>query len=743
MPAASTRSKGRHAVFGYPKELRKNMLPTSEDIFKAYCFYQGQTNYDTANEIAKSIASEVIEIYKTASIPTIEFESIVKKIIRLIEKGKNLRKYPELKRTSITYRERLSAFNNLFDICSCKCVDVGIVNRKHCICPVDCKIPALEWNFWVDQKSTRKMVIGKIDLLVTGNLVALADKKSKSKHFEVEMRREMSKQASASKQLQFVSSSEDEDKASSSSEDTKKENYDNESYSNSGPQNRQQYPELSKTLDRANVSNRDACLIANALLKDLGLLSHENALDPSKLRRQRSAWRLTSVAAHKECNQGIVCLGFDGKIDATLSQCPGAAGRKRFCRKVKEEHYVLVTFPSGKYLDHVVPSSGKSADVSQEILLALKDYKSEETLRAVVCDGTVVNTGKNNGIIRNIENHIQRPVQWLICLLHCNELTLRKLIEVVEGRTTGPKTSEGKISDMLEFEPQQKPIIDFTPVPGVLLKLADNVMNDLSTDQMYLLKICLLIQRGYKSNGNYISYLQFAQPGSISHARWLTKANRVLRLYVSQKRPSKNLKRIVKFIVNFYAPSWFHIKSHPSCQDGSKNFFFMLSLFRNLDINDQTIIAPVLQNNNYFCHPENILLAAISDDNEDIRKFASEKILLARHEKSSDGIRCFDKHTIMVNFKAKSYINMVDWDRCDFYEPPLLQEISSEAIGKSQQVILPHYPCHSQNVERNIKDVSTVSRKVYGHESRHGVIVQMKKSRLDLPTIETKSDFLK
>ena len=43
---------------------------------------------------------------------------------------------------------------------------------------------------------------------------------------------------------------------------------------------------------------------------------------------------------------------------------------------------------------------------------------------------------------------------------------------------------------------------------------------------------------------------------------------------------------------------------------------------------------------------------------------------------------------------------------------------------------------------RNIKDVSTVCGKVYGHDSRHGALLQMKKSRLDLPTVETKADFL-
>ena len=85
---------------------------------------------------------------------------------------------------------------------------------------------------------------------------------------------------------------------------------------------------------------------------------------------------------------------------------------------------------------------------------------------------------------------------------------------------------------------------------------------------------------------------------------------------------------------------------------------------------------------------------------------------------------------------------MVDWENVEFVSSPLLQNITSETVASCAQVILPHYLWHSQDVERNIKDVSAVCGKVYGHDSRHGVIIQMKKSRLDFPKIETKADFL-
>ena len=95
-----------------------------------------------------------------------------------------------------------------------------------------------------------------------------------------------------------------------------------------------------------------------------------------------------------------------------------------------------------------------------------------------------------------------------------------------------------------------------------------------------------------------------------------------------------------------------------------------------------------------------------------LRKFSCEKILMARNTHSSDTIRCFYKKTITVKFTSDSYINMVDWGKCDFHAPLHLQDITSKAVGSNERVVLLHYPCHSQDVERNIKDVSAVCGRV-------------------------------
>ena len=63
-------------------------------------------------------------------------------------------------------------------------------------------------------------------------------------------------------------------------------------------------------------------------------------------------------------------------------------------RSIKEEHYVIVSFPNNNYIDHVVPETGKAADIANKILSVIANTNSASTLQAVVCDGTVNNTGK-------------------------------------------------------------------------------------------------------------------------------------------------------------------------------------------------------------------------------------------------------------------------------------------------------------------------------------------------------------
>ena len=76
---------------------------------------------------------------------------------------------------------------------------------------------------------------------------------------------------------------------------------------------------------------------------------------------------------------------------------------------------------------------------------------------------------------------------------------------------------------------------------------------------------------------------------------------------MSTRKPTAGQRDLVHLIVNFYIPSYFHIKTHPSIQDGAGNLFYMLTLSRDLKPGSKATVERVLQGNAYFAHHENAM----------------------------------------------------------------------------------------------------------------------------------------
>ncbi|KAK9885939.1 hypothetical protein WA026_013816 [Henosepilachna vigintioctopunctata] len=85
---------------------------------------------------------------------------------------------------------------------------------------------------------------------------------------------------------------------------------------------------------------------------------------------------------------------------------------RNYRKVIIEEHISLVEEPGSTYLGYVVPHIGSAKGIVFSITAFLKQLNiSHDGLMAIGCDGTNVNTGKYEGIIRLLEKQLNKPLQ--------------------------------------------------------------------------------------------------------------------------------------------------------------------------------------------------------------------------------------------------------------------------------------------------------------------------------------------
>ena len=281
--------------------------------------------------------------------------------------------------------------------------------------------------------------------------------------------------------------------------------------------------------------------------------------------------------------------------------------------------------------------------------------------------------------------------------------------------------------------------LPLVPFNSIECDLPDIDPATLSSDQKYLLDICTAINSGVCS-----SDLAKREPGTLNLARWLTTANRILRLYVSTSDPSNELLTLVVFILRVYAPSWFRIKIHQSIKDGARHLWHFISSSRYLPKKYRDIIDPVISRNAYFAAPENLLLAMLTDERCHIRTLAVRRIIKAR-KTLQDG-NCVRRFVIpAVNFEATDYVDLIDWQACYVTSIPVLRDIKNHELLKMIKDGVPmdgwdfiKFPSHTQAVERIVKLVSEACGKTVGAQNRDELIRATLESRKRMSKFESK-----
>ena len=371
----------------------------------------------------------------------------------------------------------------------------------------------------------------------------------------------------------------------------------------------------------------------------------------------------------------------------------------------------------------MTPHGSTGKEISKEIVSVVRERGVN--LQVLGMDGCSTNCGIHKGVFRCVEVELGKAVQHVVCLLHCNELFFRHVFEEVDGVTLGPDKLEGPIGSTLSDDLWLEPVVNFKPVPGKMPILPDSVVKELSRDQKLAYRWGHAIQ-----TGDVPDDLVGQTIGPLCHSRWLTRSVRTQVKYTRTKNPTKKLQRIIFFILNFYLPGWFKVKSEPHIQDGARHLQFLLDLSRSLCAGDQEIVRRVMGDNAYFAHQENVAIACLSDPDEEVRRKGVKFILAARRDyDEEDDVRKFVAPEI--NFDSHRFCDLIDLEGVDKFEPPLTKELSEETIlsALATPLILPSFPNNTQRVEQLVRVVTEAATLRADFHGRNRLILQRLKSR--------------
>ena len=104
-----------------------------------------------------------------------------------------------------------------------------------------------------------------------------------------------------------------------------------------------------------------------------------------------------------------------------------------------EDHYVIIVEPRSKYLTHVTPKTGHGIVIAESIFICLEENNwHNQPIVCIGADGTNSNVGAENGAIHYHEMMLGKPLHYLICQLHGNELPFRVLFYYYGGKPSCP-----------------------------------------------------------------------------------------------------------------------------------------------------------------------------------------------------------------------------------------------------------------------------------------------------------------
>lgn len=754
-------------------------LPSVRDVISGINFVlkskqSGRFYHTKIQKHLPKIAEHIIQLWEKSTIPTITRKLVVK--LMMAERNKYLAALKKANRRSLssdTSNQCCDQFlDKLFDIAACKCYQlVTSAENTHeydCDCSPSRRIPDVALPFYIDQRSARLLLMSSIELNESqdAEISTVAISEPDSTNSTIQHNCDETTVTVDENQNVLSSSLCSVNTTSSTiySDDTAGDPDFELKGSELATINSENISSIDLTdiaiiCDAKQVSLRAAASIVTATLQAQRKVQQKDKSGPptptqiishTLLNTALNRTRQKALSDNNKTASGMICFQFDGKICDTLVTHNDIAGRRNEMKKI--EYMVVVKQPGDIFVASIPITAGSSAD---EVFNGIKNHFEQNQISiknvvALACDGAPVNTGVENGIIRRFEELLGHPVQWIVCIIHLNELIFHRLFKFLDNSSCSPHGFASELGSKLSKCETLKPV-NFKSIKLDIDRLPENIDHwQLTSDQKYLLELAKSIDAGKISDK-----LSKQKPGKMNKARWVTTMSRILRVYVSENKPSFVLQILVLYTLKVYVPVLLAIKDKPSFTHGCRHLHLIVSLchqyFNNKEYSAAYAeIKTTINNNAYFANSENILLSMLSDEDKAIRKSAFDSIIAARLLKGdgdeATNVRFFEKPR-NINFTAKHYSNLITLDMRTISEPPVLQmfkfslKMLHEMSCTDQMIQFPQLPSHTQATERYVQITSQQVQRTSKCDLQQGAIHNTSAYRKAMPKFESIKDF--
>ena len=177
-----------------------------------------------------------------------------------------------------------------------------------------------------------------------------------------------------------------------------------------------------------------------------------------------------------------------------------------------------------------------------------------------------------------------------------------------------------------------------------------------------------------------------------------------------------------------------------SWSDGPRNVLFKLECLRSQPKAVQLCVMVTVRSSAWFAHSEAILQTMLCSSDQEERLYAINKIKDIRGSEEFGDKSLRQRKLPFLHTEAKKLQDINSWD--DAHEPLSTCDMTIDQIEKIQEAPMKaeYFPCHTQGIERAVKEVTAAASAVYGADRRDGFIRGRALHRELMPKINSKQD---